>query len=116
MSRELFKFILIQKVFILNNHKQSMPKVLEFKDKKGRVILLPRERWSHIQKDHPEVRIEEIELTIKTPTKIIPSDRDPEVRWLYRYNKSEKNYLMVAIKYLKGKGFIITAYYVDKIK
>ncbi len=42
-----------------------MVNVLELIDKRGRQIYLTQERWSHIQQDHGEVSLEDIEHTLK---------------------------------------------------
>ncbi len=84
----------------------------------SRKIRLTKERWRHITTEHPDVTdIEEIKATIQKPLTVTPSVYDPEnVAWNYRYNKDKKRYLMVAVKYLNGEGFIITSHYTRKIK
>jgi len=87
--------------------------LFEVIDKTGRKIRLPVERWKHIVQEHPYLQdVEEIKETVINPIKITLSKYDPEhVRYLYRFNKNLKKYLMVAIKYLNGDGFIITAFF-----
>ncbi|MBN1502183.1 hypothetical protein JW930_01445 [Candidatus Woesearchaeota archaeon] len=95
-----------------------MNNLFEILDKSGRKIRLSKERWNHICREHPYIsNLEELKLTMVNPLLIKPSRYDPEqVRWYYRYNKGKKLYLFVAVKYLNGDGFIITAYYVKNIK
>lgn len=94
-----------------------MTKILETKDKSGRIIYLTNERWKHILK-HPEMsdKIEQIKETLLSPTKITTADYDPNIRFYFRYYKERKEYLFISVKYLNGKGYIITSFYTDKIK
>ena len=87
--------------------------IFEIQDKTGKWVYLPQKQWTHIRQDHPGVQdIEEIKNTLENPLIINESKYDPEkVRYYYQYNKEKRRYLMVAVKYLNGKGFIITAYY-----
>mgnify|MGYP001578545673 FL=1 len=82
-------------------------------DYSGRKIRFPAERWKHIIAEHPDVsEPEEIKETLLNPLKITPSKYSPEnVCYYYRYLKPRKRYLLVAVKYLNGEGFVITAYY-----
>ena len=96
-----------------------MVRILEVRNRTGRNIYLTDERYSHIKK-HPEMQnsIAIIERTIKNPQKITSYSLDPNVRYYYSYLKNRKSrakYLRVIVKYLNGEGFIITAYFVEKI-
>ncbi|QQG38430.1 MAG: hypothetical protein HYS32_02370 [Candidatus Woesearchaeota archaeon] len=72
---------------------------------------------SHILK-HPEMsnQSERIKETLEEPYKIIKLERDATICFYFRYYKDFKQYLMVMVRYLNGKGFIITSFYTDKIK
>lgn len=90
-----------------------MPYVFEVIDKTGRSIYLTNERWKHIYSDHPDP-IRELDNIIKTvirPQIIIKDLEDPVVCYYHSFSKEKKKFLIVTIKYLNGKGFIITAYY-----
>lgn len=94
-------------------------KIFEMKDKSGRIIYLSDERYKHILK-HPEMQnkftLQWIEETLLKPLKIV--DIDEYVRYYYRYYKDRKSkakYLRVIVKYLNGEGFIISAYFIEKI-
>ena len=91
--------------------------VLGIKDKSGRMICLSKERWNHIQK-HPEMsgQLEQIKETLESPDVINEFEFDLNVKFYYKYYKKRKEYLFVSVKYLNGKGFIITGFYTDKIK
>ncbi len=95
-----------------------MEHVFEIIDKSGRKIHLSKERWGeHIKLIHPEIKEpEEIENVLKNPDTITPSDRDKNVRWYYKYDKQRKRYFKVSVKYLNGKGYVITAHYTRKIE
>ena len=94
--------------------------IFQTTDKSGRKIHLTKERWTHINEQHPEISnySEEIQETLKNPTKIKEVGYDENVRYYYRYYKniesSAKN-LLVVVKYLNGEGFVITAYFVRSI-
>lgn len=94
------------------------PNIFEVRDKTNRKIRLTSERWKHIATEHPNVtNIEEIKDTIIKPLVVKQSKYDPKsVRWHYSFNKAIKRYLFVAVKYINGDGFIITAYYMRNIK
>ncbi len=71
----------------------------------------------HIKPIHPEIQNpEEIEEVLKNPDIVNRSDRDENVRWYYKYNKQRKRYFKVSVKYLNGKGYVITAHYTRKVE
>ena len=95
--------------------------VFEINDKSGRKIYLSEERWGHIKYEHPVVanRLEEIKDTLTNPTAVRKSDHDEKIRFYYRYYKNIKlreKYLFVMVRYLNGDGFVITSFYINKIK
>jgi len=95
-------------------------KLFEVKDKTGRNIYLTKERWKHIVSEHPEMSniIEEVKETLKRPLKITQYSYDEDVRYYYTYLKRriKAQYLLVIVKYLNRKGYIITSYFVRHIK
>lgn len=94
-----------------------MANIFEIKDKTNRKIHLSKERWSHIRIEHPEITdVEEIKQVLINPIKILQSDRDSSVGWYYLHKKQRKRYLKVAVKYLNGEGYIITAHHTTKIQ
>ncbi len=48
--------------------------LFEVVDRKGRKIRLTKKGLKHIQRDHPDVNLEEIKLTLEMPTKITISE------------------------------------------
>ena len=102
-------------------NEKGMEYIFEIIDKTGRKIRLTKEQWKHIIKEHPIVadKIEEIKETLKRPLAVRTSDYDENVRFYYRYYKNinlKEKYLLVIVKYLNGNGFIITIFYINKIK
>ncbi len=98
-----------------------MINVLEIEDKTGRKICLPKERWTHIMAEHPELsnKLENIKETIRSPLSIKQSKHDDSVKYFYKYYKNRNSvgkYLLVAVKYLNGKGFIITSFYTKDLR
>ena len=98
-----------------------MTYIFQITDKSGRKIHLSKERWKHINQEHPELSdyLEEIKEKLKNPTKVKEFDYDNDVRYFYKYYKNRESaakYLLVIVKYLNGNGFIITAYFVRNIK
>jgi len=98
-----------------------MDKVFEVVDKNNRRIHLSRERWKHIIHDHPEMsrKLDEVEEIVRNPLVIKESKYDESVRHYYKYLKNLKQkakYLLVSVKYLNGHGYVITSFYVDKIR
>lgn len=91
--------------------------LFEIRDKNNKEIHLSEERWIHINKRHPEIcDIETIKDTIKNPDKIKNYSFDPQKVNFYKYSKLTKDFTLVVVKYLNGKGFIITVYKSKKIK
>ena len=93
--------------------------IFETIDKTGRKIHLSKERYKHIQK-HPlmDDSLENIKSTINNPGTIRCNEEDEKVSYFYKEFKERdpfERYLMVAVKYLNGEGFIITSFYTNKI-
>ena len=91
--------------------------IFEKKDKTGRVIYLTQERWSHILK-HPEMQdsLAQIERTLIFPQRITFHKYDESIRNYYYFLKEKKRFLKLLVKYLNGRGFLITAYLVENIR
>jgi len=93
--------------------------IFEIVDKMGKEIRLTKERWNHIMKKHPEVQHEElIKETLQKPDKITDIHDDETIKYYYKYYKHRTldKYLLVLVKYLNGEGYVLSAYYEDKIK
>ena len=90
-------------------------------DKSGRKIHLTKERWNHItlpSSPHAYMTnyLEEIKETLIKPDKITASIYDENKRDYYKYYKDNSRYLRVIVRYINGKGFVITSYFVRNIK
>jgi len=89
------------------------------KDSTGREIHLTKERWKHIQK-HPSMHNQEenIQNTITNSTTMRYDENRINVLYFYKEFKerdASERYLLVAVKYLNGKGFVITSFFTNKI-
>lgn len=82
----------------------------------GRSIRLTKAQWQHIVAEHPDMNnLDLIRRAIEEPDFVVPTKYDAQgVVWHYVYNKSRRQFVFVAIKYLNGEGFVITAYYLRK--
>lgn len=97
-----------------------MSNIFEIIDKTGRKIYLSKERLTHITSPispHAYMTnyLEEIKQTITKPDKIVSSINDGFKVNYYKFYKQQRKYLRVIIKYLNGRGFIISAYFVKNI-
>ena len=94
--------------------------IFEVIDKTGRNIRLTQKVWKHIKK-HPhmdENRLDEIRNIVKKPSIIRFSEDNESVLYYYKEYKEmppEERYLFISVKYLNGKGFIITSFFTNKI-
>lgn len=86
------------------------------KTKDSKTIFLRDRQWKHIKYRHPEManRLIDIEETVRNPIKIIRHSDDTTK--FYKFIKNEKKYMMVAVKLLNHKGFIVTAYLTKNIQ
>jgi len=96
-------------------------KLFEVLDKTGRIIYLTSERWKHIVNFHPRLTkgVDDIIFTLQNPSIIKVSIHRANIVFYYSYYKnlnSKARYLLVVVKHLNGKGFVLTSYYVDKVK
>ena len=91
--------------------------VFEIIDKTGRKIHLSKERWKHIL-GHSDVNInhlEDIKSALVSPNSVLSQNFDKNKSNFYLYNKQMNAYLLVAVKYLNGEGFITTAFFTKHI-
>ncbi len=92
-----------------------------FTDIHGRKLRLTKERFEHIETNHPELKesVELIKITVETPEYIVQSSSDARVELYYHYFYSTPvgdKLLCVVAKNLDTDFFIITVYFTDKIK
>ncbi|HJX50182.1 MAG TPA: hypothetical protein VJ438_01835 [Candidatus Nanoarchaeia archaeon] len=97
-----------------------MSYVFEITDKSGRKIHLSKKQWAHIRKKHPEIEdFEMLKEGIEKFDKVTNYGYDPSVHYFYKHFKHKQppnRHLCIAIKYLNGEGYIITAYFDKNIK
>lgn len=83
-------------------------------------MFLLKERWTHITSPtslhcYMSSYLDEIKQTIISPDFIIQEKYDSFKLNYYKYIKNEGLYLLVGVKYINDKGFIITAFFTRKI-
>ncbi len=93
--------------------------IFEIVDKSGRKIYLTKERWKHITAKHSYMTnyLNDIEEAIKNPDKVIRHEIGNLFDYYghYKHRKDKLKFLKVIVKYLNGKGFILSAYFVTHI-
>lgn len=88
-------------------------------DKFGRKITLTKERFWHIMKRPEAGDLDYIKEILLNPDEVRESVYDEKV-WLYykmnpKRSKTEK-YILVGVKLLNSKGFILTSFLTNRIK
>jgi hypothetical protein len=86
----------------------------------GKVVSLSSDRWQHVL-SHPELKNQRtrIKETLAAPDEIRASAQNPEIWLFYRlYPKTPvtTKYMLVVVKVSNEEGFIVTAFYTDKVK
>jgi hypothetical protein len=83
--------------------------VFEILSKMGKVVSLDEVRWRHVL-EHPEM---------ENPDEVRESVRMSSIWLFYKFYAESpvtKKYLLVIVKVLDGEGFIVTAFFTDKVK
>jgi len=94
--------------------------VFEVLSKLEKTVRLDEDRWKHIL-EHPEManQLDKLKETLINPDEVRRSTYDTSV-WLfhklYTNTPITTKYLLVAIKVLNEEGFIVTAFFTDKMK
>lgn len=86
----------------------------------GREVVLPDRQRLHVAYFHPEVLTDEkkLELTVSEP-ELVGMGATEDTRVFYRFfpdTPVTKKFLAVVVRLLDGKGFIVTAYFTDRVK
>ena len=94
-----------------------MDYTFSIRDISGRDIYLPKERWLHITTKHANMsdKLDAIKKALQHPTIVVTHKYDDAMRNYYFYLKQNKNYLLVSVKYLNGKGFVATEFITHKL-
>ncbi len=94
--------------------------VLETDSRLGKRIRLTEVQWDHIAYKHKEIidQIEKIKQVLEDPDTIYfsPSEDNYQYCKLYRETPVTEKYLLLVVKHLNGEGFVITAFFVSRIK
>ncbi|MAG47610.1 hypothetical protein CL617_03315 [archaeon] len=90
--------------------------VFEINDRRGKKIFLTNKQEKHIITRHSDVKLENVRETIIDPLIIKKDKLDDDLNYYYKYDKIKKEYLLVVVKYLNGKGFILTSFYIKNIR
>lgn len=94
--------------------------MLEVRSKLGKTIKLDEDRWKHVL-EHPEMKnqIHRIKETLVAPDEIRESVHTPSI-WmfykLYPHSPVSEKYMLVIVEVSDGEGFIVTAFFTDKVK
>ncbi len=94
--------------------------IFEIVSKLGKTIRLTEIQWAHIDEKHKELRnqIQKMKTTLENPDIIYYSTTEENYHY-YKYFKETpvtEKYLLLIVKHLNDEGFIITAFFVSKIK
>lgn len=89
-------------------------------DYKERNVRLTRERWDYIT-ERPEMRnrLTKIEETLKNPDEVRKSDQDSTVHLYFRkYDETPvtEKFLLVMSKIETENPFIITSFFIEKVR
>ena len=94
--------------------------VFKIISKMGKLVSLDEDRWRHVL-EHPEMKnqLDRIKETVVNPDEIRESIHDPSVLLFYKlYEKTPvtEKHLLVVIKTVNREGFIVTAFFTDRVK
>ncbi len=101
----------------ISNTTQEHKVYFEIKSKPGILVSTTQAYWNVITRiKHPTLKGKqnEVKEVLADPDEIRISKRDRAVLLFYR--RFEKRYLCVVVRFLRKRGFIITAYWTEKIK
>lgn len=94
--------------------------VFKVLSKIGKVISLDEDRWRHVL-EHPEMenQLDRTKKTVVNPDEIRQSVHDPSILLFYKLHEETpvtEKYLLAVIKILNREGFIVTAFFTDRVK
>jgi len=94
--------------------------VLEVRSKLGKAVKLDEDRWKHVL-EHPEMKdqLHRMKEALVDPDEIRESVHAPSI-WmfykLYPHSPVSEKYMLVIVEVSDGEGFIVTAFFTDKVK
>lgn len=94
--------------------------VFKVLSKIGKVVSLDEVRWRHVL-EHPEMKnqLDRIKETAVNPDEVRASVHGSSVLLFYKFYEETpvtEKYLIVVIKSLNREGFIVTAFFTDRVK
>jgi len=94
--------------------------IFEVISKLDKKVRLTEIQWAHIELKHKELRnqIQKMKATLENPDIIYYSQIEENYHY-YKYFKETpvtEKYILLIVKHLNDEGFIITAFFVGKIK
>ena len=94
--------------------------VFEIRSRLDVEVRLGEAQWLHIRSRHEEMESqqEKMILTLEDPSVVYYSPRD-EVYYYYRHFEETpvtEKYLLLVVKHLNSEGFIITSFFVSRIR
>lgn len=94
--------------------------VFEVSCKLERKIRLTEIQWVHIKAKHPEISSDVLKImeTLQKPDYILYSSEDDNYQYykFYQQTPVTQKHMLVVVKILNGDGFIITAFFVRRVK
>ena len=94
--------------------------VFEIDSRLGNKVRLTEVQWAHIRHSHKELdnQIQKMTLTLKEPDSVYHSpveDNYHYFKWFEQTPVTAK-YLLLIVKHLNKEGFIITAFFVSRVR
>lgn len=94
--------------------------VFEVISKTGKKIRLTDVQWAHMSSKHPELenQTDKTITALQEPDYVYHSPNENNFHYLkfFKQTPITEKYLLLIIKHLNGEGFIITGFFVSKIK
>ena len=94
--------------------------VFEVMSRLGTKIHLSNIQWSHIEARHKELRgqLDKMKLTLTEPDAVYRSVGEETHHYYKKFSSTpvSEKYMLLVTKHREGEGFIITAFFVAKIR
>lgn len=94
--------------------------IFEVRSRLDRKVRLTRAQWNHITVRHREIEGQErkIAMTLQDPDFVLYSKGDDNHQYHKVFSETPVTgkYLLVVAKHLNDEGFIITAFFIGRIK
>lgn len=94
--------------------------IFEVVSKVEKKIKLTEVQWSHIRYKHKELdtQLQNMITTLKEPDFVYYSPGEKNYHYYRRFGRTPvtEKYLLLVVKHLNEEGFVITAFFVSKIR